>query len=262
MDKTFFITAAEHRFFAQQRGDSPRAVFLHGFGGDLSLWDSLWQNLPADFSALRYDLRGFGQSPYQMDERFSHADDLLAILDQQQLQECDIIGVSQGGAVALNFALSHPERVRKLVLISPGMVAWEWSENWQNLWSAIVEQARTGQMDKARDLWWQHPLFTSTRQSSAAKKLQDSIRRYSGAEWVADYQQHALPDIERIHGLSLPTLLLSGGRDMDDFRLIADTLEASVEAITRVDFPKQGHLLNLEIPQRCAQEIVKFLKNK
>ncbi len=248
-------------FYEQRNAEQPRAVFLHGFGGDLQTWDLVWAALDDRVPALRYDLRGFGQSRDDSAAPFHHADDLLAILDALHIAQCDLIGVSMGGAVALNFALDHPERVRNLILISPGMVAWEWSEVWFALWRPITAKARAGDMEGARQLWWQHPLFASTRESEAASELFESIQRYSGAQWVRDYEKRSMPDVDRLYSLKPRTLLLTGARDVDDFRLLADIIEASAPTITRIDNPDCGHLLQLEAPQFCAREILAFLDN-
>ncbi len=138
LERALTINAAGIGFHARQLGAQPRAVFLHGFGGDLHTWDSMWPLLDDELPALRYDQRGFGQSVESSQPLFSHADDLLAILGALNIERCDLVGVSMGGAIALNFALDHPERVQKLILISPGMVAWEWSDAWRALWRAIT----------------------------------------------------------------------------------------------------------------------------
>jgi len=260
MDQTYSLQLGGVNFYFQQRATQSKAVFLHGFGGDLQTWDGLWQELGGDHPALRYDLRGFGQSHCTFDKPFSHTEDLLAVLDARQIECCDLIGCSMGGAIALNFALDHPQRIRKLVLISPGMVAWEWSECWEALWRSIVERAREGDLSEARRLWWQHPLFATSRESVAAQALLESIQRYSGEQWVCDYQKKTLPDIERVHALQVPTLLLTGGRDMEDFRLIADVIEASSPRVNRVDFADSGHMLHLENAVECAAYIRSFLK--
>ena len=246
------------------QGTQPRAVFVHGLGDDLYIWDALWHELnqqaaPMPLAMLRYDLRSFGQSPLLNDAPFNHADDLLAILDATGIEQCDLIGASMGGSIALNFTLDHPERVRNLILISPGMVAWEWSDVWHGLWQPIVEHARNGAMDEARRLWWEHPLFSTTRSSAAGPALHASIMRYSGQQWIHDYHQLMLPDVERLHLLATRTLLLTGGRDLEDFRLIADLIEASASNLRRMDHPALGHLLHLEDPEGCAREMLTFL---
>lgn len=261
MEETLTMRAAGIDFHVQQVGAQPRAVFVHGFGGDLHTWDLLWPMLGENLPALRYDLRGFGQTVDISTEPFNHADDLLALLDAINIERCDLIGVSMGGAIALNFALDHPERVRNLILISPGMVAWEWSDAWKALWRPIVAKARAGEMDEARHLWWQHPLFATTRNSEGASALQESIMRYSGAQWVRDNHQSMLPDIERLHELKTRTLLLTGGCDFEDFRLIADLIETSATNLKRIDWPDVGHLLHLEVSASCACEILLFLNS-
>ena len=253
------LSSADAEFRLQRRGEETGTVFVHGFGGDLSVWDEVWDRLPADFAALRYDLRGFGESTAKNDKPFSHTDDLAAILDSLGSERVDLVGVSMGGAIAVNFALNHPQRVNKLALISPALVAWEWSDQWRALWRPLVEHARNGEMDKARQCWWRHPLFDITRQTPAAQKLHDSIMAYSGRHWIHDNQRRELPDVERIHRLTAPTLLLTGERDMQDFRLVADLLEASVPYLQRVHFPGLGHSLQLEDPAGVTRQLLLFL---
>ncbi len=88
--------------------------------------------------------------------------------------------------------------------------------------------------------------------------LYQSIMGYSGAQWVHDNQKLMLPDVERLHTLQARTLLLSGVRDLEDFRLIADLIEASASDVTRIEWPDCGHLLPLENPAACAREIRSF----
>lgn len=241
------------------RGRTPQAVFVHGFGGDLSAWDEVWRALGEDFPAMRYDLRGFGRSRARGDEPFDYADDMLRVLDDVGIARADVIGVSMGGRIALNFALDHPERVRNLVLISPGLTAWEWSEDWRARWAAITARARAGALDEAKRLWWEHPLFDSTRASPAAPALWRSIERFSGAQWIADHERAKPPDVERLHMLKPRTLLLSGDQDYPDFRLIADLIAGGAPDVARIDHAGCGHLLNLEAPEACAREILEFL---
>lgn len=253
-----FVTAAGLEFYTVQQGNDPRCVFIHGFGGDLHLWDQLLSGVDPSLSSLRYDLRGFGKTRSSDDIAFRHNNDLLALLDALDIFQCDLVGVSMGGSIALNFALDHPERVRKLVLISPSIMAWEWSDAWQQLWEPIVQYAQEGNMPAARQQFYDHPLFASARESQCAQELYDVIMRYSGQEWLRDYQQLSLPDVDRLFELSAPTLLLTGGRDLNDLKVIANLLEACVENIQREDFPDQGHLIQLENPVECAKSIQRF----
>ncbi len=57
----------------------------------------------------------------------------------------------------------------------------------------------------------------------------------------------------------MPTLLLTGERDTEDFRLIAELIAGAAQNVTRIDHADAGHLLNLEIPATLAGEIEAFL---
>jgi 2-succinyl-6-hydroxy-2,4-cyclohexadiene-1-carboxylate synthase len=68
-----------------------------------------------------------------------------------------------------------------------------------------------------------------------------------------------MPDIERLHAISAPVLLLTGGRDLQDFKLMAQILEATVSGLIHDQDPACGHLRHLEEPHGCAQKILAFL---
>lgn len=245
---------------AETEGAGEGALFLHGFGSDRRSWDGVWPDLAVGRRLIRYDLRGFGESVASDRRPYRHARDLEAVLDALEIESCDLIGVSQGGAVALNFSLDHPERVRRLVLESPGMAAWDWSDDWRARWRQIVGSARSGDLAAARELWWRHPLFATTRASPAAEQLRASIQSYSGSHWAGkDTEEAALPDIDRLGLLKPSTLLLTGAADLPDFRLIADAIEAAAPNVRRVDYADAGHLLHLEHPARFVADVAAFL---
>lgn len=244
---------------ARRSGAGDPLVLVHGFGGSRQDWDPLVARLSGDRALLAYDQRGFGQSHAAAGTPFSHADDLLALLDTLGIERADLCGMSLGGATVLDFALSHPQRVRRLVLVSPLMVGWSWTSDWIERWKAIGRAARAGDMAEARDLWWHHPLFDAVRKGPGAAAMRASIEAFHGRQWIQDDQRPALPDIDRLSGLSVRTLLLTGGRDTEDFRLIAEVIAAIGEDVTRIDHPGAGHMLNLEIPDVIAGDIERFL---
>jgi pimeloyl-ACP methyl ester carboxylesterase len=243
----------------ESREGGGNIVFIHGFGGSLHGWNQLWAAMPPSLGLTRYDLRGFGRSSAEEGASFSHVDDLLALLDARGIGRATLVGLSMGGGIAAGFALDHPDRVEKLVLISPALMGWEWTDEWRQLWRAMAKAARSGNMAKARRLWWQHPLFASTRASPAAEELRQEIEVFAGRQWIRDDQLPVLPDVERLHLIAAPTLLLTGALDFADFRLMGDVLEAAVPGIRRIDFPDAGHMLDLEKAQQIAQAIAEFV---
>ena len=254
-----FTVAVEGATLAGESCASAQAgaplVLLHGMAGERQDWRRLLAALPADLPTLRYDLRGFGESPSD-DREYSHTDDLLALFDAQGIERAPLLGLSMGGGVALNFALSHPERVSRLILISPAMVGWEWSDEWKALWRGVSSAARSGDMALARERWWLHPMFAQVRESEAADDLRRAIDAYHGRQWIRDPQRDELPDVDRLHTLAMPMLLLTGEHDVADIRLIADVIAAAAPQLRRVDFAGAGHMLHLERAAAVAAAIL------
>lgn len=241
-------------------GVSPPLILLHGMADDLHSWDEVLPGLSEGRRVIRYDLRGFGRSPHPT-ETYSHTDDLLQLMDGIELERADLLGVSFGGSIALHFALEHPARVRRLVLESPSMRGWDWSDDWRNLASAIEAAAQTQGVEAAKALWLRHPMFDALRAYQAAfAKMSVGLARYSGLHWLGADRHLPLPapDIERLEQLQTPTLLISGERDVEDMRLIADAIAALSPSVQRVDF-SAGHLVHLEQPEAFVKTVDAFL---
>jgi pimeloyl-ACP methyl ester carboxylesterase len=240
------------------KGEGPPLILVHGMAGDRHEWDRLLAALPPALATLRYDLRGFGCSQTQ-DVAFSHADDLLALLDARRIERAPIVGLSMGGAIALNFALDHPERVSRLALISPAMIGWDASDEWKALWRSVTEAARRGDLPLARQRWFDHPMFAVLRQDAIlAAELRQAIEAYHGRQWIHDWQRNELPDVDRLHRLAVPTILLTGERDHADLRLVANLISAAAPGVRRIDYPGAGHMLHLERTRQVAAEIANF----
>lgn len=247
----------------ERRGlsDGVPLILVHGFGGTHHDWDRIASALQNSRPIIVYDQRGFGTSLGENGAPFSHSDDLIALLDALEIERADLCGISLGGATVLGCAISAPERVRRLVLVSPMLGGWSWSSEWIEKWKAIGRAARSGEMDRARQLWFKHPLFAPVRSGPHADELWQAIAAFQGKQWVQDDQRAQLPMVEMLHTISAPTLLLTGGLDLPDFCLMADLIEGAVAAVTRIDDPSAGHMLTLERPTATAVAIARFLEN-
>ena len=104
--------------FYEKTGSGPPLLLLHGNGEDGTYFVHQVEEFSRDFTVYAIDTRGHGKSPrgtapFTLSQ---FADDLLAFMDRQGLAQADILGFSDGGNIALLFALRHPERVRRLIL--------------------------------------------------------------------------------------------------------------------------------------------------
>jgi class 3 adenylate cyclase/pimeloyl-ACP methyl ester carboxylesterase len=105
-------------------GEGPPLVragaFLTHLERDLEspIWRHLWRDLAQDYTLIRYDARSNGLSDWEVDELSFDAfvQDLETVVDAAGLDRFALLGISQGCAVSIAYAVRHPERVTRLIL--------------------------------------------------------------------------------------------------------------------------------------------------
>jgi len=99
-------------------GEGPAILFSHGFLMDHSMFDAQVEQLAGEYRCIRWDERGFGDTPAPGPFTYwDSADDAAALLDHLGIGEAVWVGMSQGGFLSLRGALAHPDKVKAIVLI-------------------------------------------------------------------------------------------------------------------------------------------------
>lgn len=117
------ITIDGRKLRVDQVGDpaNPPVVLVHGIGRFLEDWDELSERLADDYRVIRFDVPGFGYSdplPGPIDQP-SLARGIAPILDaMSETRPVHMVGNSLGGAITMEFAAAHPERVRSMTLVN------------------------------------------------------------------------------------------------------------------------------------------------
>jgi 3-oxoadipate enol-lactonase len=250
------------RLYCRTDGVGAPVVLLHGFGLDQRMWEEQSRALVDKYFVIRYDIRGFGRSSPPSAEAYSHADDLHELLSRLGAIPAHVVGLSNGGRLAIRFALAHPQDVRSLTLVDSALDGHAWSTDWLSLWRAIDDKAKSGDMAAARRLWLEHPLFApALEQAGVAARLSQMVQDYSGWHWVHTDPGVAAgpPAIQRLKELHVPTLVVIGERDLPDFHQVADTLASGIVGAVRAQIPDVGHMANMEASQDFNRVLIDFL---
>lgn len=254
-----FLAVEAGRLYYEMAGPSTAeaVVFLHGFSLDTRLWDGQWESFAQRYRALRYDLRGFGQSSLPQ-APFAHIDDLHALLNHCEIEAAHIVGLSLGGGVALDFALARPAQVRSLTLVDATLGGFSWKKDW----SEPGRAARAQGVEAAKEAWLRDEVFApALEQPEAAARLRQMVSDYSGWHWFNRSPERGLtpPAIERLAEITAPTLAVVGERDVADFHAIATFIAGSLPNARCVTLPGPGHLPNLEAPEAFNAAVLRFL---
>ena len=243
-------------------GSGSPLVLIHGHGLDARMWADQFAPFAAHYRVVRYDLRGFGQSDFVADAPYAHEDDLAALLDHLGIARAAILGLSSGGAVAIDFALTYPAMTRALIVVDSALGGHAWSEEWRARWRAIRQTAHAVGTHAANEGWLMHPLFAPANEHPAiAARLRQMITDYSGWHWRNRDPQRGLdpPAAERLREITAPTLVILGERDVPDFHIIADTITQRVPGARKITLPGVGHMANMEAPEQFNREVLGFL---
>jgi 3-oxoadipate enol-lactonase len=170
----------------EDAGIGSAVVLIHGFSLDMRMWDRQFADLAAEFRVVRYDCRGFGASnPLDPAVPYTHAADLIALLDHLSIEQATLVGLSFGGQVALKTALLAPERVRALALLDSLLDGVPWDDESKAGLAVLSAQLTAGGLEAGRKAWLNHPLFAPARQRpDVAAKLVAMVADYPGQHWL------------------------------------------------------------------------------
>jgi 3-oxoadipate enol-lactonase len=240
-------------------GAGEPVVLIHAFSLDRRMWEPQAGRLSQNHRLIRYDLRGHGESA-EITGPYAGTDDLLDLLDHLRVGSATLVGLSAGAQIAVDFALSHPERVDRLVLAAPGLSGYAPQESWD--WMApVMNAARAGDPATAARLWAETVLMAMPGQPAADSLMRrlvaDNARLWS---YSSNPERPLMPPaIGRLSEIRVPTLILVGERDLPDIHRVADTLLAGIPHSTRRVVPGAGHLLNLSAPAAFTEAVMEFL---
>jgi pimeloyl-ACP methyl ester carboxylesterase/DNA-binding winged helix-turn-helix (wHTH) protein len=240
-------------------------------------WESpVWRHWLAElsrrFRLVRYDERGCGLSDWDIG-RFSFddwVDDLEAVADAAGLERFPLLGISQGGPVAIAYAVRHPERVSHLVLLG----SYAQGRRKRARTSAELDLAEA-RVDLVR-LGWGRPDPTY-RQVFIARFLpeatQEQWRSFDELQWRSTSAGNAWRFVDEFANidvtdlapkLAVPTLVLCSRREPDNAFEQSRTLAALIPKSRLVPLDSSNHLLPERDPawQQFLAEIDRFLPGR
>lgn len=237
-------------------------VCINGLLSDTTSWGFQIPGLAPHYRVLIYDCRGQGRSekppgPYT---QATHAADLLALLDALQVPQAHMIGLSNGGTVAMTFALSHPHRVRRLVLADTFAHADAVMQTKLHSWLLAMENGNLAmRFDVALPWVWSRTFIAQNaeviellRQRSASA---DIAAVQSLIRGTLDYDiRDRLPEIQH------PALVVVGEEDVLTPPWYSRQLATLLPNARLVQFAEVGHALPIESPALFNAVALAFLQ--
>jgi 3-oxoadipate enol-lactonase len=253
--------------YVEQAGSGSPVVLLHEGIGDSRMWEPQWGPYSERFHVVRYDMRGFGQSPPAVGT-YSLSGDLAALLDELKLGPAALVGMSLGGAIALETTIARPDLVSRLVVAGPGLRGFEMNEETKAGWEEEEAALERGDDDEAVEInmrmWVDGPSRTPDQvDQELRRKMADMQRRaidiWREAGEEGEHQALVEGWGERLGEISVPTLVLVGDLDRPEMIQIADKLEAEIPNARRETIVGAAHVTNMEQPEQFDRLVLEFL---
>lgn len=262
-----YATINGGRIYYQVEGTGHALVLIHGWPMSARMWDEQAAVLSRYFQVIRYDRRGFGRSPGTPGREQSaknDAADLEALLRLLKVSHAYILGHSQGGAVAQQFTLDHPDQVDALILHGAPIDGFVLPETGPfSGASSVRELMQKSGMAEFRRQWLAHPInHVPANRPDVAAFIADIVEQYHGDDVLIMSPAHpeGKPNIERLGEIKAPTLVLVGGEDLPFFQISADALVFEIANAVKVVIPGGAHLVNIIEPERYNAELLRFLR--
>ena len=247
-------------------GEGLPLVLIHGWTFDRTVWFSQIPEFGQHYKTIIYDRRGYGESDGKLDLR-KDLDDLNDLLDHLAIDSTYLLGMSQGGRVALRYSINHPERVKALILQCAPLDGYDpkGREKDQIPLSHYSTLAKQGLMKTVRDEWMNHPLMhVPTSMISVKKHVREIVNRYSGEDLTGNImEQMAFPIniFENLQQITMPTLIIQGDEETPLIIDVAHKLQEGIQGSKKSVITGNGHLINLIEPKKYNQAVIDFLQS-
>ena len=256
------------KLYYETAGEGTPLVFVHAGFLDSRMWDDQFELFAKGNRVIRYDVRGFGKSS-RPSEEYSDAEDLYALLKHLNIESANILGVSNGGRIALDFASVHPAMVDSLILVSPGIRGYkssgpeedrEWKEldkkgDLQDI--AIIENRIDDAVKMDLEIW-------ASAQGTASKIRILSIA--TANSHIHKNPPHRLqkspepPAFTKLNQIHMPTMLIVGDQDVKGMQLMTKRLHELIRGSKLSVIRGADHIANMSRPEEFNAIVSSFLK--
>ncbi len=252
------------RIHYERAGSGLPVIFLHAGVADSRMWEPQVAAFAKQFDVIRPETRGFGKSQLPP-ARWSPLADLLGLMDELQLKPAHLVGCSIGGGIAIDFALSHGERVSKLVLVGPGVSGIHFGAKYPELFADVDAAERSGDGDAINQaemhLWLDGP---RRPHGYVRQPLRDLFLDMNGGNFDSDWKSAPIeelhpPAAERLHEITAPTLVVVGDEDVPPVFDGVELLMEKVPHARKAVIHDAAHLPNLEHPHEFNRIVLEFL---
>jgi pimeloyl-ACP methyl ester carboxylesterase len=238
-------------------------IFLHAGIADSRMWEPQASEFAKHLDVIRPDQRGYGKSELPPGA-WSPVEDLLALIDELGLKPAHLVGCSMGGSSAIDFALDHPDRISKLVLVGSAIGGFAFRPEHAHLFAEAATARQADDLDALNQAMLHLFLDGPERPKDYVKEpLRRLFLDMNAIAVRADFAKappaQNMLAMRRLHEITAPTLVIVGDKDLPTVLEAADLLTESIPDARKAIIHDAAHLPNLEHPEEFNRIVLDFL---
>jgi pimeloyl-ACP methyl ester carboxylesterase len=267
--KSGFAGIDNARIYYETAGEGIPFVMIHAGVADSRQWNNEFAAFSRSYQVIRYDMRGYGKSE-PVEGEFSHMGDLVSLLDHLQLHDPIIVmGCSMGGGIAMDFALTHPARVRALIMVGSGPSGLELDVERPAKFAEVEKAFDAGDMDRVAELetqiWFDGTDRTPEQVNPDMRALLYEMNRlaltHEARQLGKRLPNTQTPAFDRLSDLDLPVLIVVGSHDTPYILAAADYMTEKITSARKVVIEDAAHLPNMDQPHEFQGIVKEFLES-
>ena len=266
--KTDFVNIDGTQIYYETAGKGNPFVMIHAGVADSRQWNNEFAFFARNHQVLRYDMRGYGKSE-PVDGEFSHMSDLVSLLNTLELQvPLVMMGCSMGGGLAMDFALTHPSRMRALIMVGSGPSGLKLDVPTSAKFAEAEEAYKAGDLDLTAEIetqiWFDGTDRAPQQVNQAMRKLAYEMNRKA-----LDYEARGrgkrlpntdIPAFDRLTDLHIPVLIIVGAHDTPYILAAADYMIEKIPSARKAIIEDGAHLPNMDQPEEFQTVVNNFLE--
>lgn len=271
-----YVTVNGAKLWYKTTGSGPPVLQLHGSGFGHKNFAQGTPKLAKHFTVIDFDMRGYGASdrPNQNYDMKVWADDAAGLLDTLEIDKAHIHGTSMGGAVAMQFAATYPEKTDRLVLNCATAKQDVAARAATRTWIDIAETFGMGSSQLADAIAFQCVTRAFLSSDAGGQRFLDGMATMLGAAndtevFVAACKAISAMDLRPLlPKIAAPTLVIGGDQDIRTPWVAGadgagqDYIARHIEGAQRYVIEGAGHSTLLEAPEENCRTVIAFLRGE